>query len=66
MSMMNWIPTTERLPESDYDCLVTSSDKMVAIAFYSFDGKWIYYTKDGVRTSIHVDAWMPLPKPYGK
>ena len=57
-----WIPCSERLPESDYMCLVSCKTKKgvksVNRAYYS-DGYW-----HGSGSMSGVEAWMPLPKPW--
>ena len=59
---MEWIPVSERLPESDYMCLVSCKTKKgvqsVNRAYYS-DGYW-----HGSGSMSGVEAWMPLPEPY--
>ena len=59
---MKWIPVSDRLPESDYMCLVScktkKSVKSVNRAYYS-DGFW-----HGSGSMSGVEAWMPLPEPY--
>lgn len=57
-----WIPVSDRLPESDYMCLVSCKTKKgvksVNRACYS-DGFW-----HGSGSMSGVEAWMPLPAPY--
>ena len=57
-----WILCSERLPESDYMCLVSCKTKKgvksVNRAYYS-DGYW-----HGSGSMSGVEAWMPLPKPW--
>lgn len=57
-----WIPCRDRLPESDYMCLVSCKTKKgiksVNRAYYS-DGLW-----HGSGSMSGVEAWMPLPEPY--
>ena len=59
---MKWIPVSDRLPESDYMCLVSCKTKKgvksVNRAYYS-DGLW-----HGSGSMSGVEAWMPLPEPY--
>lgn len=60
-----WIPTSERMPEKEYDAVLGITDK----GYYSV---MIYTTEHGFRTSDIccegelVVAWMPLPEPYKK
>ena len=74
MMKNNWIPCSERLPESEklaLLCLVTYMD------FDFFNHKWgnvkigvmEYLTKPEIwNTKVYVKvlAWMPLPEPYEK
>ena len=57
-----WIPCSERLPESDYMCLVSCKTKKgvksVNRAYYS-NGFW-----HGSGSMSGVEAWMPLPEPW--
>ena len=57
-----WIPCSERLPKSDYMCLVSCKTKKgvksVNRAYYS-DGFW-----HGSGSMSGVEAWMPLPEPW--
>lgn len=57
-----WIPCSERMPESDYMCLVSCKTKKgiksVNRAYYS-NGLW-----HGSGSMSGVEAWMPLPEPY--
>ena len=59
---MKWIPVSDRLPESDYMCLVSCKTKKgvksVNRAYYS-NGFW-----HGSGSMSGVEAWMPLPEPY--
>ena len=57
-----WTPCSERLPKSDYMCLVSCKTKKgvksVNRAYYS-NGFW-----HGSGSMSGVEAWMPLPEPY--
>lgn len=58
-----WIPVTERLPETHGLYMVTFDNGNVYVARY--DGGW--YTIDSyglLSMSSYVVAWMPLPEPY--
>lgn len=61
-SVPGWIPTKERLPESDDMMLVTAKTqkgvRSVNRAYYS-NGFW-----HGSGSMSNVIAWMPLPAPY--
>ena len=55
-----WIPCSERLPESDKKVLVQTKDGLMT------DGRWtgdIWFTTDDY-SCYKVVAWMPLPEPY--
>lgn len=58
-----WIPVSERLPESDDDVIVTCKSCRTGKKFTSTDyrncetGEWSYFGRD-------VIAWQPLPEPY--
>lgn len=56
-----WIPCSERLPNSSGEYLVTegAEQKITSIGYYSAEHKRFYSAMD-------VIAWMPLPKPYGE
>lgn len=60
--MMRWIPVSERLPEEEYEVLVTTSWHDVCIAWYD-DGKWrAEYINE--YDDDEILAWMPLPMPW--
>ena len=54
----NWIPVTERLPESDTAVIVATDNGMVFQCLYAYDGwdLWDGYT-------VNITHWMPLPNP---
>lgn len=58
-----WIPVSEKLPESDDDVIVTCKSCRTGKKFTSTDyrncktGEWSYFGGD-------VIAWQPLPEPY--
>ena len=61
-----WIPATEKLPEKECDCLVTTYRhgclEVVSCSYYpDMRSKWFL---DGGGDSKNVIAWMPLPDPY--
>lgn len=65
---LQWIPVTERLPESSQDVLITRRTKTgtvrVTKAFYiSSDDEGIWVSERGTDTT-GVIAWMPMPEPY--
>lgn len=53
-----WIPCSDRLPENDCYCLVTTSDMEIGIREYGYSKGFGW---DGFERII---AWQPLPKPY--
>ena len=57
-----WIPCGERLPRGDAQVLVSVSvaDAPWSIILMSASSVGEYYRRG------HIDAWMPLPKPYGE
>ena len=66
-----WIPCSERLPEEDYNVLVTDEygDVCVASWFNLWTGEEVegeevekYWHYKGFR--VNPTAWMPLPQPY--
>ena len=65
-----WIPVTERLPEEDCECRVTSKNNFGKYVFdcYWNEGEkqfesWNYFLDDYVPVS-GVTAWKPLEEPY--
>ena len=67
-----WIPTSVRLPEEPYGCLVTVWDtnpvtmdefENVLPYFVGWDGEQ-WNNEDGERCPFEVIAWQPLPTPY--
>lgn len=74
MTMTNWIPCSERLPDEDGNYLVTFENGYVRIAGYSrtqtirYPEGFYVLTDDGTIafqiTHNLVIAWMELPQPY--
>lgn len=60
-----WIPCSERMPEEKKEVLI-SADGDLYIAEYEIDhGKGYWSEVIEYRNVTDVDAWMPLPEPYG-
>ena len=64
VTVQEWIPVTERLPEEKVDCIVhykhdyCDNDDYWAIGICFYDGE-----KFQMDWSYKVTHWMPLPKP---
>ena len=70
-----WIPTTESLPKSEQDVLI-SFEHSVTIGYYyidpctydsqfeDLDDTGWYNEEDDFMYDQNVIAWMPLPEPY--
>ena len=59
---VKWIPCKERLPEKEYEVLVTTSWHDVCIAWYD-DGKWrAEYINE--YDDDEILAWKPKPEPW--
>ena len=62
---MRWIPCCERMPEEKKEVLI-SADGELYIAEHEIDhGKGYWSEVIEYRNVTDVDAWMPLPEPYG-
>ena len=59
-----WIPCSERLPETGDSVLATYSDGEIGIIWDARPKLWGTYMKNS--HLIYPIAWMPLPKPYRK
>lgn len=57
-----WIPVSEKLPETGGSILVTYSDGEVGIVWSARPKVWGKYEK--ANNLIFPVAWMPLPEPY--
>ena len=61
----NWIPVSERLPESSGTYQVTCMDGRIYRSTYAkFQRKLKRWELTGARAYWKVTAWMPLPEPY--
>lgn len=65
---MNWIPCTERLPDTDDHVLVTTinkrGDRRVVRAYYYRSDDYPGGGAWAAGMNNNVIAWMPLPEPY--
>ena len=66
-----WVPVSERLPERDFKCLVTTeNNEIFGSEFYGYGEEYYGYKEypDGVweidAYGETVIAWQPLPEPY--
>lgn len=57
VTLNQWIPVTERLPEEDVNVLVAFDDGFIATTCI-LDGEWELWADAG-----DVTHWMPLPEP---
>lgn len=70
MEQMRWIPVTERLPEVNTEVLMSFDVfKPTCVGRYEIDDKggafyFINSEEPCMSWGYHVNAWMPLPKPY--
>ena len=62
VTVQQWIPVTERLPEEYTTVLVCGEDGVEPGRFYGKSGFWTYdqYEQDPIFAVTH---WMPLPEP---
>ena len=56
-----WIPCSERLPSESGYYLCCNNGYLPYVGHF-INGRW----SDFDCTIVHADAWMPLPKPYGR
>ena len=61
----HWIPCSERLPEVGRSVLFSVGGMYTAEGCMRDDGDWCQFRWSSVQKRDIVDAWMPLPKPYG-
>lgn len=63
--IMEWIPTTERLPEKKGDYLFTTNTYYdgPTLEIYEFDPE-DNRDVEIAETGLDLTAWMPLPEPY--
>ena len=60
-----WIPCSERLPEVGRSVLFSVGGMYTAEGCMRDDGDWCQFRWSSVQKRDIVDAWMPLPEPYG-
>ena len=61
---MEWIPTSEQLPDINVEVLATTSWGDVTIAWRTRDDDWLIHEGEGNATDDDVVAWMKLPEPF--
>ena len=61
---MEWIQTSERLPDINEEVLATTSDGIITIAWRTREDKWLIYEGEDNATTDDILAWMCLPTPY--
>ena len=65
VSVVRWIPCSERLPNIGEKVLVSTKKTCFVQVFkgiYSDPTRW-HWEHNSIKK---IDAWMPLPKPYGE
>lgn len=60
VTVQEWIPVEERLPEEKQSVLVHYVDGWMPVAFL-LNGEW--YQSGGEKSWLSVTHWMPLPEP---
>jgi hypothetical protein len=61
----HWIPCSERLPEEKKEVLISADGELYIAEYEIYHGKGYWSEVVEYRNVTDVDAWMPLPKPYG-
>ena len=61
VTVQQWIPVSERLPEKDTYTLVTTDG--VVISAYWHNDRFYGFSAKGIATVGGVTHWMPLPEP---
>lgn len=64
LTVSEWIPVSEGLPEAGIDVLVTTATGFIFIGWIDEDKTWRISDVDWFDPCNHVLAWMLLPKPY--
>lgn len=62
MSLPEWIPCSERLPDVGVEVITTTDWSDVLIAWLEKCGAW--ETEEYILDNDEILAWMPLPEPY--
>ena len=57
VTVQQWIPVTERLPEKNTDVLIYNIEEYMGTDFLTKDGKWFW------NEELPPTHWMPLPEP---
>lgn len=61
---MEWIKTTDQLPEEFEEVITYSSQIKVGTAYYYWqESEAVWVSSDGVYERLAVTHWMPLPEP---
>ena len=67
VTVQEWIPVTERLPEVDQPVMIFAFGKSVGEGVYrghdGFHHVWKMYTSSGTYWDDEVTHWQPLPQP---